>query len=280
MTQNSEKFAAIFRENIRRRSRTARGEDKGSETSKAKKPLALQGGALIAKVAENRERLIAKVVEDATEWSKYGTPFGEAVRLLREKPGYFLSGYVSTEQFDPTEALRRHCEGWFDITNDGLADPEVYREEFAALQRDAERWSLTTGQEVRVNPRYRLWTPEYTTPKISPLLLEQYMNEFYRGFAQRLMYLSAYDEADKAKFASAMAFADLMMDGEIHPWIDGCGRVSTALSMFIALVGRVQPPLFAETKKEHYAAITDLQAHTAYFAAALDRGEAFVHAVP
>jgi hypothetical protein len=57
--------------------------------------------------------------------------------------------------------------------------------------------------------------------------------------------------------------------------MDACGRVSTALVMFISRVLRLPPPLFAETKDGHYAAIRDLMEHASYYVDALRRGAAF-----
>ena len=250
-------FRAIFRENVRRRSRTAKGQDKGSETSKSKKPLLLQGDALAAKVAENAELLIDDVLANAN-------------------PDFGGDGAAAW--------LRTRCERWFDVANDGLYGPGAYESEFAALAADAARLASPLGMTVAVNPRYRLWTPGYTTLKIPPVLLEFAMDEFYARLGLFARYVSEGEmtrHARTAMVARMMAWADLMMDGEIHPWMDGCGRVSTALVMWIAATAHARvgippaPPLFAETKDAHYAAIRDYDGHAAYYEIALDRGAAF-----
>lgn len=250
-------FRAIFRENVRRRSRTAKGQDKGSETSKSKKPLLLQGEELAAKVAENAERLIDDVLANAN------LDFGS----------------------DGAAAwLRTRCERWFDIANDGLYGPGAYEAEFAALSADAARLSASIGRTIAVNPRYRLWTPGYTTLKVPPVLLEVAMDEFYARLGHFVRRVSEGEITRRARVtmvACMMAWADLMMDGEIHPWMDGCGRVSTALVMWLAATAHarvglpIAPPLFAESKDAHYAAIRHLDDHTAYYEVALDRGAAF-----
>lgn len=248
-----EKFRAIFRENVRRRSRTAKGQDKGSETSASKKPLLLQGEALSAKVAANTERLIADVATTADAWAK-------------DMPA------------ETGDTLRTACERWFDIVNDGLYGPDAYGEEFAVLEKDAIKVGPLLQVELQVNRRYRLWTPQYTTAKVSPVLLEAFMDAFYDLLGTMLFDagIARLDEpADGGHAAAIMAYADVMMDGELHPWMDGCGRVSTALVMCIARTLAVPAPLFAETKDGHYATIRELWPHTEYFAAALLRGDAF-----
>lgn len=252
---NDERFVAVFRENIKRRSRTAAGKDKGGETSKDKKPLALQGEALAAKVAINTECLIVDVAATADRWAA-------------DMPA------------DTGEAIRTSCERWFDMVNEGLYGPDAYGEEIAALEKDAAKVGPLLEVDLRINRRYRLWTPQYTTAKVSPVLLETFMTAFYDLLGVMLFdagFAREPDEpADLAQSAAIMAYADVMMDGELHPWMDGCGRVSTALVMGIARTLGCPPPLFAETKDGHYAAIRDLMAHTEYFVAALRRGAVHV----
>jgi hypothetical protein len=247
---NQQAYGAIFRENVRRRSRTAKGQDKGSETSKSKKPLLLQGEALAAKVAANTERLIADVATTADAWAEE-MPAGTG------------------------DALRTACERWFDIVNDGLYGPDAYGDEFAALEKDAAKLGPLLQVELPVNPRYRLWTPGYTTAKVPPVLLEAFMTTFYDQLGAMLFdawLANLAGPAEAGQAAAVMAYADVMMDGELHPWMDGCGRVSTALVMGIARALGAPPPLFAETKDGHYATIRDLWPHTEYFAQAMLRG--------
>ncbi|MBI4457446.1 hypothetical protein HY633_00595 [Candidatus Uhrbacteria bacterium] len=251
-------FREIFLMNVQRRSRTAKGEDKGSETSSKKKKLGLSGDELKAQVRENTEQLIRKVHQAATDCMK--------------DPYRFL----------PAHCMKPMCEEWFDIANLKTCDPEAYREERLALEASAKLVGPLLG-ELEVNPRYRLWTPDYTLVKVPPLLLETYMWNFYVSLA----LMTFNPETGHAEFekryrpGAVMAFADCMMDGELHPWLDGCSRVSTALVMFLAAIlpdiGDV-PPLFAETKEGHYKTIRDLEAHTGYFGESLKRGRDYRHA--
>lgn len=243
-------YSAIFRENVRRRSRTAKGQDKGSETSASKKPLLLQGEALAAKVAANTERLIADVASTADAWAE-DMPAATA------------------------DVLRTACERWFDIVNDGIYGPDAYGDAIGQLEKDAAKLGPLLELTLPINRRYRLWTPSYTTIKVPPVLLEAFMDAFYDKLGAMLYdawLAGTYGPLDASHAAAIMAYADVMMDGELHPWMDGCGRVSTALVMCIARALGAAPPLFAETKDGHYAAIRDLWPHTEYFAAAMLRG--------
>lgn len=242
-------FRAVFRENILRRSRSAQGKNvqgmggAKTETSSKKRPMLLDGEALKARVAGNAERLIEDV-------------------LAANPPELGQGGQL----------VRARCERWFDIANDGLYGPDAYREEFDALEAGARRLEQATGEAFPLNRRYRLWTPEYTTIQVSPVLLERFMTDFY---AELWMRLRLPCERHDVLAARVMAWADLMMDGELHPWLDACGRVTTALVMWISRHFMTPPPLFAPTKKEHYAAIRDIDAHAAYFVGCLERSRAF-----
>lgn len=235
------RFADIFRLNIARRSRTAKGQDKGGETSSHKMPLLLQGEALAAMVAANTEALIADVLESR----------GGPADSMRPR------------------WLRASCERWFDIVSAGTLDLAAYEPQFARLEGDAAKLSPILGVECRVNRRYRVWTPGYTTSKIEPVLIEHFMDDLYLDLSLQL----AIAPGSERMAAMLMARADCAMDGEVHPWIDGCSRVSTALVMWISAYMDVTPPLFAPTKAEHYETIRDIEAHAEYFMRCFDRGD-------
>lgn len=262
ISEYDKRFARIFRMNVERRSRTAKGRDEGSKTSSSKKPLLLQGDALKAKVAENVERLIV-----------------QALSIQRDQ---------SVRHFEGS-GQRELCEKLFDIANDGLYGPGSYADEFEKLRVSAERLTQLidvtrfAGIGFAVNPRYRLWTPAYTTYLVPPVLLEQAMDAFYDEVGYQLQDLPENDpeyEEDAGEpypleqVAKVLAYIDVMQDGEIHPWMDGCGRVSTAHVMWVCAAFGVDPPLFAPTKDEHYANIRDLEAHTQYYLKCFERAKA------
>ncbi len=243
-------FDRVFQMNIARRSRTAHGQDAGAQTSADKLPLLLQGEALRTRVALNSVELSDDVFFDAS-------------RTL------YRSGDA-----DPLNAagLRDRCERWFDIATAGLIDRAAYEAKFLEI----EALSARLGWPAQLNRRYRTWTPKYLVLQTPPIHIDAMMDDFYARIAQRAGSLVLDTEPpSNEQVARTMAYADVMMDGEIHPWSDGCSRVATALVMWLAALTETAP-LYAPTKPEHYATIRDLEAHAAYFQECLRRGSELV----
>ncbi len=237
----AERFTSLFIMNYTRRSRTVRGRDENLD-GPAKKPLMTIGKRLKHLALRNCKELIKDVCE---------TP----------RP----------EVWEPA-VLRGHCERWFDIANRGICSIAWYEEEYRALCDDAELIARVRGVPARVNGRYRIWTPEHTLMKVPPLLLEEEMDRFYAR-------LATLCESAEKRFPSwtdtieALTYADLMTDGEIRPWLDGCGRVSVALVMWLARVLGAPLPLFATSKEVHKMTIRDINKHRLYFLESIRRAE-------
>lgn len=250
-TPQEQRFVQIFRMNVLRRSRTRSGRDEGAKTSSKKKHLLLSGEELEKRAKENTENLIADVI---------ALPITEI----------------------STGILRQMALQWFNIAADGLCDFSAHEEEFEALRDRADRFGKSVGKKIEVSRNYRLWTPKYTTAEIPPIWLEKFMDEFYFELSFRMrVFRDLFPKKDANKHlgvlsefaAQTMAYADLMMDGEIHPWIDGCGRISTALVMYVARYLEAPLPLFSPNREEHYASINDIGAHTDYFRRAIERAK-------
>lgn len=236
-----QRFLTVFKLNYTRRSRTAHGRDDNIGTT-LKKPLMILGDELKLAAMRNCVLLAKDVLE---------TP----------KPAAWTA-----------DVFRTHCERWFDIANDGIYGPDWHEEEYASLTEDAALIGRVRGMPVRVNPRYRMWTPEHTLMKVPPLLLEEQMDVFYG----RLAELAARAEKRFPSWGDtleAMAYADLMTDGELRPWLDGCGRVATALVMWIARATGAPLPLFAASKEVHKMTYRDLDRHRLYFLECIRRAE-------
>lgn len=239
--ETERRFLALFGQNYARRSRTVHGRDENLG-GPLKRPLMMVGADLKRAAAENGERLAADVLATA-------------------RPDRWTA-----------ETIRANCERWFDLANDRICGPDWYTDQFAALQDDAQTLTRSCGRPIRANPRYRLWTPEHTLLKVSPLLLEDEMDRFYGRLADLLTRA-------ETRFPSwtdtieAMAYADLMMDGELRPWLDGCGRVAVALVMWIASSLGAPPPLFAASKEVHKMTLRDLDRHRLYFLESIRRAE-------
>ncbi len=235
------RFKTVFRQNYSRRSRTAHGRDENLG-GPAKKPLCVSGDELKRAALRNGDRLMDDV-------------------LATPRPPEWTA-----------QAIRAQCERWFDIVNAGICGPQWYEEEYGMLKRDAALITRARGTPVSVNPRYRLWTPEHTVMKVSPLLLEEQMDAFYARVAE----LVARAEARFPSWGDtieALAYADLMTDGEIRPWLDGCGRMATALVMWIAHLLGAPLPLFASSKEVHKMSMRDFDRHRLYFLECIRRAE-------
>jgi len=239
--EEERRFLEVFRQNFFRRSRTAHGRDENLDMPD-KKPLLINGNALRAAAMRNGERLARDV-------------------LKTERPACW-----------DASVLREHCERWFDIANAGIYGPDWYEEEFAALEADAEIVGRVRGTPVSVNPRYRFWTPQHTLMKVPPLLLEDQMSIFYARLAH-LMDRAQDHFPSWGDTLEAMAYADLMTDGELRPWLDGCGRVATALVMWITRTLGVPLPLFAPNKEVHRMTYRDLDRHRLYLLECIRRAE-------
>ena len=251
-------FKLIFQENIKRRSRTTKGANKRDETSVKKKKLLLSSEALTSKVAENNERLIDDVMSTIDIFGLFCSPF---------------------ELMPDEQKLRSMCERWFDIVNHEIIDPAHYEKDFRELEQLIAVLKSIGKYPLKINRRYRIWTPLYTTMQVPPILLEDQMSMFYQQLIDimwdALLMYPQQNQPSPAHIhaaASIMAFADLMMDGELHPWLGGCSHISTALVMWIASIFNVGYPLFASTRDEHYANIRDHKRHSEYFLRALERG--------
>lgn len=139
---------------------------------------------------------------------------------------------------------------WNDIINFGLVPFGAYEEEYEELEKEG----------YKMNRRYRVWTPEYTTFKLAPHEIESSMSSFYQ---------SLYENIERARRgalcqAGIIAYADFIVDSAIHPWVDGCGRSATALVMWLSLlVPGSRLPLFG-ARELHHKAIKDLSLHVAY----------------
>ncbi|MEK7560143.1 MAG: hypothetical protein AAB522_02495 [Patescibacteria group bacterium] len=228
-------FENIFKENIQKRSRTVKGVS-DTASSSSKKKLLLEGDSLSKQVEENTQILIDSI------WRNHDTLF-----LTPEK-------------------ICATMEMWHSLNNYNLQNPQSYQEDLKNLELISNQLRLKYGRNYRINPKYRTWKVSYTTLNIQPIDLEFYMDEFYLNLSQMILKAVRY----KIGKAHLLAFADLMIDGEIHPWNDACGRSATAAVMCLSLlVDPKEIPIFGE-RNEHHKSIHDLQEHTAYFEKCLD----------
>ncbi len=158
--------------------------------------------------------------------------------------------------------IRSLLENWFDIIQKDIFDREA-----CSLERSRQgKHSVTMlhGLSCRSNNKYRFWEVNYAFPEHNPPpeYLEVWMDVFYAEIVKKMIQT---DGTSVNSVAKLLAWADREMDFIIHPWSDGCGRMSTALVMWLALrVSKVGLPKFGKREK-HYKTIKTTTKHTEYF---------------
>lgn len=158
-------------------------------------------------------------------------------------------------------------EWWDSIINQSLQDPDAYLASYTRLCQTAEALKEATGFDYRINKRYRTWPISYTKANLEPVQLELAMDFFYNELASKI----ALAQEKQVSQAELLAYADLIIDGEIHPWADGCGRNATASVMWLSLFHNdFKLPVFGN-REEHYTSIHDLAKHTKYYEICLNR---------
>lgn len=231
---NRQAFLTLFVENTEKRSRTSMGVS-DTTVSAAKKGLLKTGEDLKRQVSENTAALAKNI------W---------------ERP-------VSRIE---ASFLRSFLESWFDIIHADILDTEAYVFEQSRQGKhfDPIADPMRYGLCYRTNSKYRAWEVKYAYPKQSPPpeYLEIWMDIFYAELVKKMIQTNGKSVNSVAKL---LAWADREMDLVIHPWSDGCGRISTALVMWLALrVSEVGLPKFG-IREEHYEAMKTVTGHTEYF---------------
>jgi hypothetical protein len=222
-------FKEVFSENLNKRSRTAKGQSDTAVSDKKKK-LEKDGKDLADQVSKNTDLLISSVWEE--------------VYMKDPKPS----------------DIRELMERWNAIINQGLQDPAVYLEERQKLEAEAAILAQSTGKPYRINKAYRVWNVPYGF-KIIPVELELAMDDFYVELSSKIQ-LALRGELS---LVDLLAYADAMSDSRIHAWADGCGRISTALVMWLSfIVADFNLPIFG-SREEHYGSIINMECHVEYY---------------
>jgi len=237
---NFGEFASVFQENIYKRSRTAKGVFKkglsGSSVEKVKKYLKKSGLELEKQVAKNTGTLTNRVWNDG------------------HRRGIDAS------------FLRKAMEDWYDIIQHELQDIDPYKEERERLEESCKAIGVSSDV-CFTNRRYRVWDVNYAEQNPKPIHLEKWMYDFYEELVRRIWHANGNDIKSLGEL---LAWVDRSMDLIIHPWADGCGRMSTALVMWISLfVSALQLPRFGD-REEHYDAMKDGRTHARYFQRCLE----------
>lgn len=216
-----------FLGNCGKRSRTLRGlNETGVSPKKAK--LLLSGDDLAARARRNLEAVGAQIFADA------------GIELTKE-------------------SLLAMMGGWFDIMSEGLENSLAHAVEYQKLVRQGKQ----VGENFYLSERYRTWEVNYSPDAPAALYVGRAMQVYADKLAFKVGELRV--SGDVEALARAMAWADRTMDQVIHPWRDGCGRMATALVMWLGCQRSPrQYPVFT-TRDEHYAAMKEVSTFEQYY---------------
>lgn len=146
---------------------------------------------------------------------------------------------------------------WFDELQSGLIAYEGYklkRQELGIMSQDR---------------RYRIWEVKYHPNNPKPGKIHDRLLAYHKELENRIAHFKITGgESDLVKL---LAWADREFDFMIHPYLDGCGRMATAIVMWLAAGFSPVLPRFAP-KKEHYAAMQNELTYNEYMAKCLEQG--------
>ncbi|MDO8623943.1 MAG: Fic family protein [bacterium] len=144
------------------------------------------------------------------------------------------------------EALASRSEGNLRHMLDDLWVCRDYRFISAAEVRefvDGIAEDVNTGLLSRGQSLYRTWETKFGQTPVAAIEAE------YSEFCGRLF--AGFSEDDSVRVA---AIVEKKLDGEIHPFADGCGRTAKVLAAFVLLRDNRTPPRYG-SRTEYYGKI-------------------------
>jgi hypothetical protein len=148
-------------------------------------------------------------------------------------------------------------ETWYDALNRDLVDFRTYAKQAERLRKE---WAVA-GKPCVFNYRYRAWPVHYDTRRVEPWEIHKEWILFITQLGDRMQDPQVFIHIDR--LAELLAWADWSTDRIIHPWVDACGRFSTALVMWLWAHSSLPHPAF-KSHGTHYEMIADLKRHTQY----------------
>ncbi len=137
------------------------------------------------------------------------------------------------------ENLEQALEFLWENRERRFASPAEARQFVDALAEKVSAGLLQPGQ-----PLYRTWETKFRQTPVAKI------EAAYSSFCEWLF--GALADADAVKIA---ALVEKRLDGEIHPFADGCGRTSKLLAAFVLLRAGF-PPVMHRSRKEYYERIS------------------------
>lgn len=173
-----------------------------------------------------------------------------------EKPK--LSAEGEALAYRTKENLRLALEFlWENRERQFTSDAEV-REFVDEVARQVSAGLLQPGQSL-----YRTWETKFR--QTAPEAIEQE----YQNFNKWL-----YEALASGDPVATAALVEKRLDGEIHPFADGCGRTAKVLAAFVLLRAGL-PPVAHRSRKEYYERINESDEDWIHYYSALgaDKGE-------
>lgn len=140
------------------------------------------------------------------------------------------------------ENLEQALEFLWENRGRTFASPEEVRAFVDALAAKVSAGFLQPGQSF-----YRTWKTKFR--QTSPEAIEQE----YQNFCAWL-YEALKSGLDPVATVATAALVEKRLDGEIHPFADGCGRTAKLLASFVLLRAGLSPVSY-RSRKEYYERI-------------------------
>lgn len=152
-----------------------------------------------------------------------------------EKPELKASGDELADR--ATENFRHAIERLYDERGRELHSPEEVRALIEEVAQTVSDGFLKEGQGL-----WRTWATKFSN-QTPPERIPEEMEQFVSKLTEHLS--NPEDDA-----VATAAFIEKRLDGEIHPFVDGCGRTAKALSAFV--LARAGKPLPTYRSREEY----------------------------
>ncbi|PIQ68737.1 MAG: hypothetical protein COV91_02560 [Candidatus Taylorbacteria bacterium CG11_big_fil_rev_8_21_14_0_20_46_11] len=138
-----------------------------------------------------------------------------------------------------TEGNLRHAlDDLWECRGHRFVSPAEVREFVDGIAEEVCTGLLARGQSL-----YRTWETKFGQTNVEEIETE------YLEFCERLF--AGLSDGDSVREA---AIVEKRLDGEIHPFADGCGRTAKLLAAFVLLRGSRTPPRYG-ARSEYYTKI-------------------------
>lgn len=161
------------------------------------------------------------------------------------------------------EASQRNRDRLLDLLED-LPAPESAR----AAAEGLARIEATVNAGLLPEGRFRTWELDYPEGNIAAHVLVRDLPAEMERLAEELHARWPGDPVATA------AFVEWTLNGPLHPYYDGCGRISRGAGAWVLLRAGLLPPLYSSKSEWYEAAAGGLDAFTAFVRRSVERAGA------